>query len=72
MPLKFEDMWMVVIEQGVTAEAALDAIDGMTDGMTDGNIFSLQTGVLTSRHSVRPLLLNRLTLWLSTVIRVLA
>ena len=24
-----------MIEQGVTAEAALDAIDGMIDGMTD-------------------------------------
>ena len=35
MPPKFEDMWIVVIEQGVTAEAALDAIDGMIDGMTD-------------------------------------
>ena len=35
MPPKFEDMWMVVIEQGGTAEAALDAVDGMIDGMTD-------------------------------------
>jgi len=35
MPPKFEDMWIVVIEQGGIAEAALDAIDGMIDSMTD-------------------------------------
>ncbi len=31
MPPKFEDMWMVVIEQGGTAETALDAVDGMIE-----------------------------------------
>ena len=41
MPPKFEGMWMIVIEQGATAEAALDAPDGMIDSMTDcGNFLS--------------------------------
>ncbi len=35
MPPKFEDMWMVMTEQGGTAEAVLDTIDGTIDGMTD-------------------------------------
>jgi len=33
MPPKFEGMWMIVIEQGATAEAALDAPDGMIDSI---------------------------------------
>jgi hypothetical protein len=32
---KFEVMRMIVIEQGGTAEAALDPLDGMIDSMTD-------------------------------------
>ena len=35
MPPKFEGMRMIVIEQGATAEAALDTPDGMIDSMTD-------------------------------------
>ena len=35
MPPKFEGMWMIVVEKGATAEAALDAPNGMIDSMTD-------------------------------------
>jgi hypothetical protein len=49
MPPKFEDMWMVVTEQGGTDEAVLDAIDGTIDGIPTAVIFSLQTSVLREK-----------------------
>ena len=42
MAPKFEETWMVVIEQGGTANAAIDAMDGTIDNMTKtGVIFSV-------------------------------
>lgn len=38
MAPKFEDMSMVAIEQGGTAEAALDGIDGAIDSMTNTQV----------------------------------
>ena len=35
MPPKFEGMWMIVIEQGATAKAALDAPDRIIESMTN-------------------------------------
>jgi hypothetical protein len=34
MPPKSEEIWMVVIKQGGTAEAALNATNGMIDSKT--------------------------------------
>jgi hypothetical protein len=33
-------MWMVVLEQGGTAEAAFDAVNGMIDSMAKTAVFS--------------------------------
>ena len=47
MAPKFEETWMVVIEQGGTANAAINAMDGTIDNMTKtGVIFSLRTEFL--------------------------
>jgi hypothetical protein len=44
MAPKFAERPIVVMEQGGTAEAALDAIDGMINSMTKTAVFfSLQT-----------------------------
>jgi hypothetical protein len=37
---KFRDRSIVIIEQGGTAEAAFDAVDGMIDSITTTTIFS--------------------------------
>lgn len=45
MAPKFKDMLLVVIEQGETAEAALDAVKGTIDNITKTAVFfSLHTG----------------------------
>ena len=47
MAPKFEDLGMVVMEQGETAEAALDAVNGTINSMTKTTVFfSLHTGFL--------------------------
>ena len=38
MGLKFEDMWVAVIEQEVIAEAAIDGVDEIIDSMTNTSV----------------------------------
>jgi hypothetical protein len=35
---KFEDMWVAVIEQGRTAEAAIDGVNETIDSMTSATV----------------------------------
>ena len=40
MAPRCEDTWVIVLEQGETAEAAFDAMNGMIDSMSKTAVFS--------------------------------
>ncbi len=50
MTPKLKGMWIVVIEQGETAEAVLDAINGMINGITKTTIFFLLPTCILCRN----------------------
>jgi hypothetical protein len=45
----FEETPTVAIEQGGTAEAAIDSVNETIDSVTDTGVFSLQTGFLEEK-----------------------
>ncbi len=59
MPPKFKVMWMIMIEQGATAGAALNAPDGMIDSMTNCGNFLLANWCPEGEMAVTSLPMSR-------------